>query len=140
MKNDYKNLLNKNGVISFTPGGESMWPIIRNKKTTVIIVKPESELKKYDVAFYETSEGRPILHRVMSVGEDAYDMCGDGNSVYEKNVPKAAVFGILKGFYRKEKYIDCEKNFIYKLSVRIWCSSLFFRKVILKLHRIKISK
>lgn len=131
--NDYEKALQKSGVLSFTPGGNSMWPIIKNKGATVIIKVPTRELKRYDVAFYERENSQVVLHRVMKVNADTYDMCGDGHCTIEKGVPKTSVFGILSGYYAGEKYIDCEKNLPYKIMVRIWSFSLFFRRAMMKI-------
>lgn len=133
--NDYKKALQKSGVLSFTPGGNSMWPIIKNKGATVIVKVPEGELKKYDVAFYERENSQVVLHRVMKVNSDTYDMCGDGHCAIEKGVPKTSVFGVLSGYYDGEKYIDCEKSLPYKFMVRFWSFSLFFRRVMMKILR-----
>ena len=133
--NDYEKALQKSGVLSFTPGGNSMWPIIKNKGATVIIKKPTQDLKKYDVAFYKRENSRAVLHRVMRVNADSYDMCGDSQFTLEKGIPKSSVFGVLSGYYAGEKYIDCEKNLPYKIMVRFWSFSLFFRHAILKILR-----
>ena len=133
--NDYEKALQKSGVLSFTPGGNSMWPIIKNKGATVIIKTPTGDLKKYDVAFYRRDDSRVVLHRVMKVKSDSYDMCGDSQYILEKDVPKTSVFGVLSGYYVGEKYIDCSKSVSYKLMVRLWSFSLFFRHVMLKALR-----
>ena len=135
--NDYEKVIEKNGVLSFTPRGKSMWPIIKNKGATVIIVKAPQTLKKYDVAFYRRENtGTPVLHRVMKVNEDSYDMCGDSQIAIEKGVKKSFVFGVMSGYYVGGKYTDCNKNLKYKLTVRIWSCSLFLRRVFLKILRI----
>ena len=130
--NEYKRVLDKYGVLSFTPSGTSMWPIISNRADTVIIKTPQGVLKKYDVAFYERKNGQSVLHRVIKVNETTYDMCGDSHTAVEKGISFDAVFGIMTGYYKGEKYIDCEKNILYKAAVRFWSFSIFFRRCMLK--------
>ncbi|MBQ6381189.1 MAG: hypothetical protein IJJ41_06295 [Clostridia bacterium] len=130
--NDYQRVLQKNGVLSFTPGGISMWPIISNRADTVIIEVPKGILKKYDVAFYTRESGQPVLHRVLKVNEDSYDMCGDSQTAVEKGVPHSAVFGVMTGYYKNGKFIDCRKNVFYKCVVRLWSCSIFLRRCLLK--------
>ena len=130
--NDYKRVLEKNGVLSFTPSGISMWPIISNRADTVIIQTPQGRLKKYDVAFYERESGQAVLHRVLKVHENSYDMCGDSQTAVETGVPAAAVFGVMVGYYKGKKYIDCKKNILYKIIVRFWSGSIFFRRCMIK--------
>ena len=130
--NEYQRVLEKNGVLSFTPGGISMWPIISNRADTVIIKTTQGILKKYDVAFYERKSGQVVLHRVLKVNQNTYDMCGDSQTAVEKGVPFEAVFGVMEGYYKGGKYIDCNKNIMYKFVVRLWSFSIFFRRCILK--------
>lgn len=130
--NEYQRVLEKNGVLSFTPGGISMWPIISNRTDTVIIKSVRGTLKKYDVAFYERESGQVVLHRVLKVNPDSYDMCGDSQTAVEKGVPFAAVFGVMEGYYKGGRYIDCNKNKLYRFKVRVWSFSIFFRRCILK--------
>lgn len=133
---DYKRVIEQKGVLSFTPSGVSMWPIISNRADTVIITRPQGRLKKYDVAFYERKSGQPILHRVMRVNETGYDMCGDSQTAIEKGIEFDAVFGIMTGYYKKGRYIDCRKNLFYKFIVRFWSFSILWRRILLKGLRI----
>ena len=50
----------------------------------------------------------------------------------ERGIKDEQVLGVLKGFYRGERYVDCEKNRLYHIYVAIWCFSLAMRKWILK--------
>ena len=130
--NEYQSNIEKNGVLSFTPGGISMWPIISNRTDTVIIKAATHTLKKYDVAFYERESGQVVLHRVLKVHETTYDMCGDSQTAVETEIPHSAVFGVMVGYYKQGKYIDCYKNVLYKCIVRLWSGSIFFRRCVLK--------
>ena len=106
-KSDYRTAIEKNGVIGFVPGGNSMWPTLKNHIQSVVVVKKTGRLKKYDVALYERAGGTYVLHRVMSVTDDGYIMCGDSQFTLEK-VNEDSVFGVMEGFYRGKKYIDCK--------------------------------
>lgn len=100
----YKEQVEKLGVISFVPNGISMWPIIKNRGQSVIIEKKTARLKKYDVAFYQRESGNCVLHRVMEVTDTGYIMCGDSQTYLEK-VDEDKVFGVMTGFYKKDKYV-----------------------------------
>ena len=114
-KSDYRTELEKNRVIGFVPSGNSMWPTLKNHHQSVVVVKKTCRLKKFDVALYERAGGTFVLHRVMSVTDDGYIMCGDSQFSLEK-VSEDCVFGVMEGFYRGKKYIDC-KNAKYKKEV-----------------------
>ena len=104
-KADYKSQIEKNGAIAFVPGGNSMWPMLKNKKQSVIVVAKTQRLKKFDVAFYLRDNGAFVLHRVMQVLDDGYVMCGDSQFTLEK-VKEENVFGIMTSFYRGKKCVE----------------------------------
>lgn len=105
MKNDYKGEIEKNGVVAFVPGGNSMWPTLKNEKQSVIIVKPDGRLKEKDVALYLRDNGLYVLHRVMEVKDGGYVFMGDSQFVTEF-VKDGNIVGVMTGFYRGKKYID----------------------------------
>ncbi len=41
----YKTELDKNGAIAFVPSGNSMWPILKNKGQSVIVVKKDGSAR-----------------------------------------------------------------------------------------------
>ena len=102
---DYESELVKNGVIAFVPSGNSMWPTLKNKGQSVIVVKKQGRLCPMDVALHKREGGTNVLHRVMSQTDDGYIMCGDSQFVFE-HVNEGQVYGVMKGFYRGKKYVD----------------------------------
>lgn len=127
---DYKTEIDKNGVIGFVPGGNSMWPTLKNRGQSVVVKKKVEKLKRYDVAFYQRTNGAFVLHRVMMPTEDGYVMCGDSQFVYEV-VKENQVFGVMEGFYSGRKYIECtDKKYCKK--VERWFKHRRFRKFVLK--------
>lgn len=107
MQNDYETELKTKGIAVFVPGGNSMWPTLKNGGQSVIIVPKTQRLKKYDVALYRTGESY-VLHRVMEVTDTGYTMCGDSRFDFEYGIPESAVVGVMQGFYRGRKYISAE--------------------------------
>lgn len=109
---DYKTELEKNGAIAFVPGGNSMWPILKNKSQSVIILPKTEKLKRFDVALYQRDNGTYVLHRVMQPTEYGYVMCGDSQFTLEK-VREEAVFGVMTSFYRGKNSIEVtDKEYI----------------------------
>ena len=118
MQNDYKEKLNQFGILGFVTHGNSMWPLIKNKKTSVIVLKKEERLKVYDVAFYTRPNGEYVLHRVLELKDDGYIVCGDSQTDKEF-VPEENVLGVLSGYYKGKTYIDCDSD-EYKRAVEKW--------------------
>ena len=96
--------MEKNGVVTFVPKGNSMLPFIKNHKNTVIAVKKTERLKPLDVALYSVGD-KYVLHRVLAVKDGYYIICGDNRPEYEK-VKEEDVFGVMTGYYKGKKYVD----------------------------------
>ena len=112
---DYIKELEKNGVIAFVPGGNSMWPTLKNRKQSVIVEKKTERLRPMDVALYRRETGVNVLHRVIKPTEFGYIMCGDSQFIFEK-VKEEQVYGVMTGFYRGKRYIDVkDKDYIARI-------------------------
>lgn len=118
MQNDYREKLNELGILGIVTYGNSMWPFIKNKKTSIIVLKKENRLSRLDVAFYMRENGEYVLHRVLEVKEAGYIVCGDSQTEKEY-VSEDSVIGILSGYYKGGKYVDCSDE-AYKKAVEKW--------------------
>lgn len=127
---NYKVELEKNGAIAFVPGGNSMWPTLKNRGQSVIVKKKSERLKKFDVALYQRYNGTFVLHRVIEPVKDGYIICGDSQFTLE-NVKEEQVFGVMEGFYRGKKYIACTDK-KYCKEVSRWYKRKNWRKFRLK--------
>ena len=96
--NKIESVLEKEGYFVSTTSGASMFPMLRNRKDTVVIYPVNSCLKKYDVLLYKR-ENNYVLHRVVKVLENGYLIRGD-NCLYDEFVLDSQVIGILASFYR----------------------------------------
>ena len=127
-----EEILAETGELFTTASGVSMLPCIRPKRDMLPLAKPEHDIKKYDVLLYKRKNGTYILHRVMEVKSDSYVLCGDNQWVLEHGITDEQVLGVLRGFYRGKKYIDCQKNHLYHFYVKLWCFSLGIRRWFLR--------
>ncbi len=126
----YADALRDTGVISFVPHGNSMWPIIKNGKNTVIVEAKKERLVEGDVALYVREDGEYVLHRVYAVKEGGYVMRGDSQNYFE-NVEESAVLGVLIGLYYGKRYVDVSDSF-YTKKVDKWFKHELLRKIRLK--------
>ena len=134
---NYKTQLEKNGAIAFVPGGNSMWPTLKNRGQSVVIVKKEQKLKPMDVAFYQRVDGAFVLHRVIKSIEDGYYMLGD-SQVNPEKVNEDQVFGVMQGFYSGKKYIACTDEKYIK-TVKKWYKNPKRRKRILRFFYLSVA-
>ena len=113
------------------PVGVSMWPMLRNRHDVMMVVPAEGELHRYDVALYRRGE-KYVLHRVVGYygkgPKNGYVICGD-NCVMLEYIPREDVLGVLRGFYRDGRHIDCETSRGYHLYSKLWVALFPARKV-----------
>lgn len=104
--------LERNGRGLFQTVGDSMEPILHNRKSTVVIEKPIKTLQKYDVVLYRRPTGEYVLHRVVHIRRrrdwENIIIRGD-NRVYQERVPRQWIIGVMTGYYPDEssKFISC---------------------------------
>lgn len=130
-KNKIEDILRTKGRIVTTAEGNSMLPCIRPQKDVLILEKPD-EIFPLEVILFRRKNGAYVLHRVLEVRQNDYVLCGDAQYQKEYGVVREQILGILKGFYRGDRYINCEENRWYRFYVKIWCSSLFLRKWVIR--------
>lgn len=131
---DYETLIEKDGVFAQLTKGFSMMPLIRQNRDTIIVKKLEEKPKENDVLLYKNKAGRYVLHRVIKVLENGYIIRGDNNFFNEYDIKDENIIGILEGFYRDDKYIDCGNNRLYKIYVQLNRRTYYLRKTFSKIR------
>ena len=126
-----EDVLASEGFYMGPPVGVSMWPMLRNRHDVMMVVPAEGELRRYDVALYRRGE-KYVLHRVVGHygkgPQKGYVICGD-NCVMLEYIPREDVLGVLRGFYRDGRHIDCETSRGYHAYSKVWVALFPARKV-----------
>lgn len=131
-KRQIEDILNEEGLFVSTTVGVSMFPMLRNRKDTIIVRPYEGRLKKYDVPLYKRGTDY-ILHRIIEVRPDSYVIRGDNCIQKEYGITDAQILGVLTGFYRGSRQIDMN-GLGYKLYVRVWCALYPIRRLYSKVR------
>ena len=125
-----EEVLATEGFYMGPPAGISMWPMLRNRHDVMMVVPIKGELRRYDVALYRRGE-KYVLHRVVrhyeNGPEKGYVICGD-NCITLEHIPREDVLGVLSGFYRDGRRIDCETSRAYHAYTRLWVALFPARK------------
>ena len=91
------------GKLIYTNKGTSMLPLLRQGKDMFIITKKGSErCKRGDVVLFRRGNSN-VLHRIINVNPDSYDILGDNCIAYERGVTDSEIMGIMTGFIRNGK-------------------------------------
>ncbi|TYQ15946.1 UNVERIFIED_CONTAM: hypothetical protein Cloal_2443 [Acetivibrio alkalicellulosi] len=127
-----EEIMNNGGEVIFTIMGNSMLPMLHHKRDRVCIKRSEKQiLKKYDIPLFIRPDGKFVLHRIVKVNSDGYVIIGDNQAIKEHFVQHSQVVGVVKGFWRNEKYYSCD-NLYYRIYVRIWSITYPFRFCVYK--------
>ena len=110
--------LESQGFYMSTTVGVSMFPLLRNRRDTILIRPVTEPLKKYDVPLYKRGNNY-VLHRIVKITQDGYVICGDNCLQKEYDVTDQQIIGVLSGIQRGEKKIDMD-GVGYKLYCRVW--------------------
>ena len=131
-KRQIEDVLKEEGLFVSTTVGVSMYPMLRNRRDTIIIMPYEGRLKKYDIPLYKRGSDY-ILHRIVEVCPDSYVICGDNCIQKEYGITDKQILGVLTGFYRGSKQVNMD-GWRYKLYVRLWCALYPIRKVFMQVR------
>ena len=131
----FEQLLDKDGYIVYTNIGNSMLPLLRQRRDIIEIRKKGSErCKKYDVVLYKRGD-RYILHRIIKVLPDGYVIMGDHNTFKEYDVTDDMILGVMTRVVRDGKSITTT-DWRYKLYYHIWVDFYPIRVFILRVKAV----
>lgn len=120
-------LLDENIDITLTVTGSSMNPLLTHKRDSVVLTSCNKfNVKKGDIPLYKRSNGQYVLHRIIKVNKNSYNLCGDNQYIIEKNLPKENIIAVVKAFERNGKLYSCN-DFTYKVYWRLRVFSIPFR-------------
>ena len=131
INSNLEQIIAEEGEILELPRGYSMWPMLINKRDTIVIKKPEFPLKAHDVVLYRRPD-KCVLHRFLYKKGDILVIRGDNCRENELDITEDRIFGVLKGFYKGDKFIDCETNKGYKFYVWFWRYTYWPREFFVK--------
>lgn len=126
--NNIERILERQGFIISPIKGDSMLPMLDEKKDAVKIVPVTTTLEKYDLPLYRRPSGQLVLHRIIDVKKDHYIICGDNRKELEK-VPHRWVIGVTEGFFKDGKYVPVS-NEEYVEYVKKHCENIEDRNII----------
>ncbi len=123
--------IERGGSAKLKVSGFSMYPLVASRRDSVLLVKAD-DIKVGDVPLYKRDDGSYILHRIVGEKNGAFYTMGDYETKKEYPVYPEQIVAKASGFYRKEKFIDCNSRW-YKLYRFFWTHTLFFRPMLLNL-------
>lgn len=108
--------ISEKGQAFFYTRGESMLPMLKEGRDISVLTPICGEPKKGDVVLYVRPEkdDELVLHRVIKRRGGIFIIRGD-NTYHDEAVKKENILAVLKGFFRKGKYYECESSAVYRV-------------------------
>lgn len=111
-----EEIILQQGMYVSTTSGVSMYPMLRDRKDTVVVTPCSGRLRKYDVPLYRRGE-QYVLHRIIKVLPDSYVIRGDNCMLSEHGITDGDIIGVLSGFYRGKRQVRMD-GFAYRAYIR----------------------
>ncbi len=118
--------------VKLTVTGASMYPMLHDRADSVVLARAD-KVKKWDLPLYKRDDGQYVLHRIMRVKNDCYDMCGDNQCVLEKGIRREQIVAVAVEFYRNGKCISCD-NLLYRFLAAVWAIMRPIRPPVLRTY------
>lgn len=96
-----KELLEQGRQVSLVVTGSSMAPFLADHRDTVYLNPVTDPLRPGDIVLYQRANGQYVLHRIVGIHQDAYDLLGDNQTVVERGIHRNQIVGLVTAVNRK---------------------------------------
>lgn len=135
-----RELIEEGREVSLIVTGSSMSPFLIHERDSVYLRKPDHELRKGDMVFFERDDGHFVLHRILRVnGDGTYDIIGDNQAVVEEGVRRDQIFAYVFKVKRNGKMIE-PGSFWWEFFAGPWTKIIPARRMVSRLYSILTRK
>lgn len=128
-----RELTEQGKEVSLLISGSSMSPFLIHQRDYIYFKKPDRELKKGDMVFYQRDSGQFVMHRIWKVRPDGYYIVGDAQTAIEGPVRRDQIFARITKVQRKGKWLEAG-NFWWEFFEHIWLHMIPIRRMIMKIY------
>lgn len=135
-----RELTEQGHEVSMTISGSSMAPFLIHERDIICFKKPERDLRRGDMVFYQRDGGQFVMHRIRKVKPEGFYMIGDAQTVTEGPLRRDQIFAVVTKVKRKDRWIK-PGDFWWEFFAGPWLRMIPFRRaaaaVYAKWHAIK---
>ena len=128
-----RDLVNEGKECRLLISGSSMAPFLVHERDSIIFSKPQRELQRGDMVFYQRETGQFVMHRILHVKPEGLYIVGDAQTEIEGPVNPSQVFAVVTKAQRKGKWIG-PGDFWWWFFRTVWLRLVPVLKFILKLY------
>ena len=126
-----KELTEEGREVSMLIAGSSMSPFLIHERDMIYFKKPDRELKKGDMVFFQRRNGQFIMHRIWKVRPEGYYIVGDAQTQIEGPVERDQIFARITKVRRKGKWLE-PGDFWWEFFEHVWLHMIPFRHVLMR--------
>ena len=120
-------------VVSMLIAGSSMAPFLCHNRDYIYFTKPERELRRGDMVFYQRDSGQYVMHRIYRVKHEGYYMVGDAQTQIEGPLRRDQIFAVITQVKRAGKMIR-PGDFWWEFFEHIWIRIVPARRIVTALY------
>lgn len=110
-----------------------MAPFLCHNRDYIYFTKPERELRRGDMVFYQRDNGQYVMHRIYRVKHEGYYMVGDAQTQIEGPLRRDQIFAVITQVKRAGKMIR-PGDFWWEFFEHIWIRIVPARRTVMALY------
>ena len=126
-----KELTEEGREVSMLIAGSSMSPFLIHERDMIYFKKPDRELKKGDMVFFQRRSGQFIMHRIWKVRPEGSYIVGDAQTQIEGPVERDQIFARITKVRRKGKWLE-PGDFWWEFFEHVWLHMIPLRHVLMR--------
>lgn len=126
-----RELTEEGKEVRMTIAGSSMNPFLIHERDSICFRKPDRELKRGDMVFYQRLNGAYVMHRIWKAAPEGYYIVGDAQTEIEGPVKREQIFAVITKVCRKGKWLG-PGDFWWEFFEHVWIRLVPFRRKIIK--------
>ena len=122
-------------MVSLRISGSSMAPFLAHDRDYIYFTKPDRELRRGDMVFYQRPGGRYVMQRIWKKKKEGYYIVGDAQTEIEGPVQREQIFALIKKVKRKNK-IRQPGSFWWEFFEHVWIRVIPLRRPLTALYSV----
>lgn len=130
-----RELVEQGREVSLIISGSSMSPFLIHERDVICFKKPDRELRRGDMVFYQRDSGQFVMHRILRVKPEGFYIIGDAQTEIEGPVRREQIFALITKVKRKEKWLE-PGDFWWEFFAKVWLRMIPVRRAVMSLYGI----
>lgn len=128
-----REIAEEGNVVSMRIAGSSMSPFLCHGRDYIYFTKPDRELRRGDMVFYQRDSGQYVMHRIYKVRSEGYYMVGDAQTQIEGPLRREQIFARIIRVKRKDSVLE-PGDFWWEFFEHVWIRLIPLRCVLQKIY------